>query len=544
MDNLISENLGEKKRVATLILLIPLIFGLAFRLFHYFYNRSLWMDEVYLSSSLIRMNYSDLATEVLDYQQKAPIGFLWMVKFVVNLFGNNEMILRLIPLICSFISLFLYIKVCRYFLRPWGQMLAICIFSFAPALVYHSVEIKQYATECLATIIALYLYIKYNDKNSWGKKLIWGVFGGIILWFSFSVIFILTGIATGLTLNSIANRDWKSAVNNAVPFGMWMISFLVNYLLFTHKHADSEWIVYWFKTYDNFMPFPPSSLQQLKWYPSNFLQMMDYPLGLVWNFKYLSGNILIKLLAIPILSIVLLVTGIISLSKRHRRDFYILFFPILFMLLASGCYLYPLLERFWVFIAPVFILFIAIGFDYYLVKIKHKIITWILFLLTVIGPFIQSAYFMVHPEKFYKHKKSFVKESFTYIDHHFQDGDAVYNYWNNSPGYAVYRKMYHFKYRAIVGYDFRKASDHLSDYNLKLQSDFKNFSSKKRVWLVFNNQFLTNIGDLVDTPKWYYKNELTPNENLIREFNKQGRFLKKLVYSDVTVYLLELKHIP
>jgi len=497
------------------------------------------MDEVYLSSSLIRMNYTDLATQVLDYQQKAPIGFLWMVRFVITLFGNNEIVLRLIPLLSGIISLFLYIKVCRSFLTPLGQIVAICIFSFAPALVYHSVEIKQYSTECLSTVIALYLFIKFKDSTSWKKKLMWGTLGAAILWFSFSVIFILGGIAAGMTFNFILNKDWKSLFNNLISFSIWGVSFLVNYIVFTHKHVDSEWIVYWFKTYNNFMPFPPLSIQELKWFPSNFLQMMDYPLGLVWNLRQISTSTLFKLLTTPVIPSILLFTGIFSTFRKSRESFYILFFPILLMLLASGLYMYPLLERFWVFITPIFILFISIGFDYYVTRIKSGTIVWILFLLLTCGALIQSIYFITHPENFYKHKKSFVKECFIYIDNNFQNDDAVYNYWNNSPGYSVYKKVCHFKYNAIVGQDFRKVSLDLSDYNKRLQNDFKQFSDKKRVWLVFNNQFLTDIGDKIDDPVWYYKNKISPTANLVAQFSKTRKPIKKITFKDVTVYLFE-----
>lgn len=530
----------RKNEHLNLVILIVCLLGTALRLFHYFYNRSLWMDEVYLSSSFLHFNYTELATRALDHDQKAPIGFLWLVKLAVDSFGKNEMALRLVPLIAGIISLFLFTRVCRYFLKPAAQILALCIFAFAPALIYHSVEIKQYSTECLASVFALYLFVRFKDHQEWNKKILWGLSGAIALWFSYSVIFILAGIAGGMSWYDLLKKNWKPLFNNSVPFGIWMLSFAVNYLLFTHRQAESQWVVYFFKTYDNFMPFPPHSVQQLKWFPRNFQSMMDYPMGLVWDLQEFNKGFIFKILSIPFIPVIILVTGLISLFKTQKRNFYVLIFPVLLMLLASGLYLYPLLERFWVFIAPVFILFIAYGFEYYQHKIKASWITRLLFLLIVIGPITQSAYSLLYPEKFYKHKKSFERESLTYISNHFKAGDAVYNYWNNYPGFDVYKVMLPLKFKAVEGRDLRKSSADLATYNQNLRSDFAHFAGKKRVWVIFNNQFLTDIGDLIDDPKWYYKNPFTPNENLIRQFGKIGRPVKKIEQRDVTVYLFEL----
>jgi len=541
MNNIIDEKFFRKDKRFSKVIILFISIGILLRTFHYLYNRSLWMDEIYLSAGLLHMNFLELASEAMDYGQKAPIGFLWLVKLPMTLMGNSEMILRLVPYIAGIISLVLYAKVCRSFLKPTGQLIAVAILAFSPAMIYHTVEIKQYSTECLATIVALYLYIRYRDNSHWKENIAWGIFGAISLWFSFSVIFILAGIACGISLHHLLKKDWRHLFYNAVPFIMWLLSFVINYIFFTHKHAESDWVVYFFKTYDNFMPFPPESIAQLKWFPRNFIDMMDYPLGLVWNLKAFSGNVLIKLLAIPLLPIILFFKGLYALFNHKRRDFYALVFPVVFMLLASGIYLYPLLERFWVFIAPVFIIFIATGSEFLLNRIKTVSLATALLLLIIIGPVVQSAYSITHPQYFYKHKKSFERESLSYINDHFQSGDAVYNYWNNAPGFMVYKQIMPFKFTAVEGRDFRKLSGGLTDYNRNLAQDFTKFNGKKRVWVIYNTQFTTDIGDKVDDPLWYYKNKLSPAENLELQLNKIGKQVQKISRPDVTICLYELK---
>jgi hypothetical protein len=540
MKNGINIGLTEKKTSINVVILLICITGALLRLFHYCYNRSLWMDEIYLSSSFLHFNYAELATKVLDHDQKAPLGFLWLVRLAVDLFGRNEMAMRLVPLIAGITSLFLFSRITAYFLNPAARLLAMCVFVFSPALVYHSVEIKQYSTECLATLTALYLYIRYKDSIIWKQRILWGLSGALTLWFSYSVIFILAGIAGGLSLFDLLKKNWAPFFRNMVPFLMWMLSFGINYLLFTHRQAESDWVVYFFKTYDNFLPLPPHSLAELKWYPRNLVALMDYPLGLVWNLQHLNGSILFRLLAIPVLPVLLLAAGTVSLARSAARNFYALILPLLLTLLASGLYLYPLLERFWVFLAPVLILFIAFGFAFCQRKINIKWINTLILIMIIAGPIVQSVYFIVHPAEFYKHKKSELRESLLELSKVVAPGDVVYNYWNNYPGFDVYKVMLPLSFKAIEGRDIRKNVHSIDEYNEQMNKDFARFSGKKRVWVIYNTQFLTDIGDYADEPAWYYKGKNKPLENLQQQFRKIGRPVKKVVYRDVTVELFEL----
>ncbi|WP_316810277.1 glycosyltransferase family 39 protein [Pedobacter heparinus] len=533
MNNLISKQLIKANK--SVIIALILLFGIGIRLFHYFYNRSLWLDELYLCSSFPQLSFTDIFTGTLEYGQKAPVGFLILVKSAVSLLGFNELALRLIPLLAGISALLLFAKLCKNLLNPTGQIIAIAICAFAPAIVYHSVEIKQYATEFLATIIALYLFTRYYDNLKWKYNILWGLSGALLIWFSFSVIFILLGIATGVGLYHMLKKNWKSLFFYAAPFMMWLGSFLLNYILFTRKQ-ESDWVVYFFKVYGNFMPLPPHSFEDLKWFPRNFMGMMDYPLGLNWNFNHINTNTTAAVLTI--IPLVFLFAGIYAIYKNNKQGFYVLIFPVLLTLLASGLYLYPLIERFWLFLAPIFILLIATGFQYGQLKIKRY--QYMLMALIVFSPFCQALYFIVKPETFYKHKKSFQREALTYINNHFQNGDAVYNYWNNAPGYKVYRNNGHFKYKAITGRDFRKSSRNIEEYNQNLKLDFNRFSGKKRVWLIYNSQFLTDIGDLIDTPEWYYKTRISPTKNIYLQLSKIGVQVTSRRYKDVTVCLFEL----
>lgn len=79
------------------------------QLSQYLYNRSLWADEAVLALNIVNRSYLELL-QPLDYDQAAPIGFLIVEKFAVQLFGDNEYSLRLFPLLSGIISLLLFIS--------------------------------------------------------------------------------------------------------------------------------------------------------------------------------------------------------------------------------------------------------------------------------------------------------------------------------------------------------------------------------------------------------------------------------------------------
>ena len=72
-------------------------FGIILRLIPYLHNRSLWLDEVWLALNIIQKPYSQLVG-VLENSQIAPIGFLFIEKFMVLTFGDSEYALRVFPL--------------------------------------------------------------------------------------------------------------------------------------------------------------------------------------------------------------------------------------------------------------------------------------------------------------------------------------------------------------------------------------------------------------------------------------------------------------
>ena len=518
--------------------------GIFFRLFHYFNNRSLWIDEAYLSISLIKMGFVELATPPLEYQQKAPIGFLWAVRSMVLLFGKKEMALRLIPLLCGLAALFVFLPVARYFLKPVGVVVAFGIICFAPPLVYHAVEIKQYGSEMLATVLCLYLYIRYEGKMQLGSLLSWGFWGALILWFSYSAIFILAGMAFGVCLYYLWNKEWKKLFSSVIPFSMWLISFAINFFLFTFKHADSEWLTTWFRLREGFMPFPFHSLADVKWLFQAFYRFLDFPLGMLWNFDLAvtsSATNLIKLV-MALFTLFIWGLGMVAFFREDKKIFWVLTFPLLLTLVASGLQLYPFYERLLVFLAPIVILFIAKG----CVLVNHlfrakRLMVYLLPVLLLIWPVYSSAKQVMMPHLFGGKKNASEREALFYIKDRYKEGDVVYIYWNFLHTYLYYKDAYNLTFpKTIEGSDKKLQAKNTADYFSMMEPEFSAIAKNKRVWFIHNRMLKLNIGDFDGQPAWYFAQEVEAGTMFEKKFSTMGKSMDvyQNPYLQVSLYNL------
>ncbi len=522
-------------------LYILLLLGVFFRLYQYFYDHSLWLDETYLSISLFKKDYLDLASTSLLKQQKAPLGFLWLVKLSINVLGKTEYALRLISLVSGIATLFVFMPVAKFFLKAWGAITAFGVLCLAPAFVHHSVEVKQYGVELFCSVLLLYAYIKLRKNKSITSLILWSFIGAVTLWFSFSAVFIAAGIAAGVSLDSFFSKNWPLLFKNVLVFLIWMVSFLINYICIIHAHAESPWTKYWFDAYHTFMPLPPNNVADFKWFPLTIYRMFDYPLGLLWNFMPDSSNKLVVVLTkMPFIPIAALVFGIYQQAKGKREYFLVFGFSILLTFIASGLKLYPLVERFWVFIAPIFLLVMGLSVDFLAQGFKPKSVPIIAALLLIFSPLVQSTNYVLHPKEFFLHKRSFHREAFNYVNQQFKPGDVFYVYWNDLAALRVYEMMSKYKFKAIEGIDVRNQSKSYADYYKNLQPDFSKLTGK-RVWVMFNTYFVSDIGDLVDEPAWYYLDSKKPTQHLIEQFSKMGKKLAAFKSADVDVYLFDLR---
>ncbi|MGI4969508.1 MAG: glycosyltransferase family 39 protein [Janthinobacterium lividum] len=535
-----NSNTAREQHLQNRLILILLGLGFFFRLFHFFNNRSFFTDEITLSVSLIKLNFWQLATQPLAYEQKAPLGYLWASRLCVLVLGKQEQALRLFPLLCGLGGLVYFVPVARYFLRAWGTVLAVGLLALAYPAMYHAVEAKQYSTELFATVLALYLYINYHQEKALRPLLLWGVLGGLLLWFSFSTVFVLAGMGGAICLTALLQRDWKRFATYLIPCALWLLSFGILYVLFVSKYHKSEWLTYFFKIRNNaYLPItePAAALQ---WLAVKFYAFLDHPLGMLLDVSIGPTTFTQHFFKLGWLSIPMLCVGAYSLGRRHWQWFLVFFLPFVLTLAASAVTQYPFHERLTLFLLPIAVLVLAYGTQQVgrFSPFGFRLMPLLLFLLLAI-PLANMSRQAIQARRFYN--QSYYREMLLYVNDRVRAGDGVYVYWNMRPAYEYYKEAYHLKYTAVEGSYVKNKSVNQADYLRNLQPDFISFKGKKRLWYVYDVNIRDAIGDFVEYPAWYFDPNHMPGILLNNYFSSLGKQIDYYHKNDFSVTLFELK---
>ena len=536
-------------RYHTALLAVLVIAGISLRLFHFFDNRSFWIDELYLNVSTVKMSFMELLTMPMDYEQKAPLGYLWMLRLSVLLFGKQEMSLRLFSLIGGIGSLLLMVPIASYYLRSWAVLLAISIVALGEPFIYHATEAKQYSTELFASVIAIYCLVKFQNTLKLGYLLLWGFVGALLVWFSYSSIFVLAGIAMVISLNSLLNRQWREFFLRLIPFTVWLFSFAAVYYFFLRKYEDSGWLKNFFDVmYHAYMPMPPTNATELVWPVYANYTLLERNLGMLVKFGNITDYSLMQtVLRMPLLPLLLELVGVIALFRKNKYRLFILVTPILLAVVASMFKFYPFYERFILFLAPIFILLIAYGAQEVanvFTASKRKIVIPIL-LLFILAPLVWNAVrFTANPGKLYK--KEYNREAMLYVNDRYKEGDAVYVYWTMNHAYKYYKEAYSLKYTAVGREDIRRTSTSKADYYNKIVQQLGDLSGKKRLWVINNPWLRNNIGEYPGkAPKWYHDVNFEPALSLDKKITELGAVpIDSLQLRSIDVKLYDLTNKP
>jgi hypothetical protein len=505
-----------------------IFWGIIVRLAQYLTNRSLWADEAVLALNIINRNYQQL-TETLDYEQAAPIGFLWVEKFIVQLLGNNEYVLRLFPLIAGIISLFLFWQLAKKILPLLAVNITLTLFVCSPSLIYYSSEVKQYSSDVATVLLLSLILFPFIETNKFSRKqvIIFSLLGAIAIWFCHPAIFILAGIGIShLLINLYYNyyhvEKIKLDIKNLIIIASsWGISFILFYLLSLQNLTNNETL--------------NTSWQMKDTFPSS-------PIDIIWMFDALGKffyNPLSFKKGMDGVAIAFFLIGGISLYRRNKKFFLYLISPFAMTIFASYLQKYPFGGRLVLFLIPYALLFIGEGFyflwqffnnllnnllnnktDFYLQFYKNhgtKITGIILGLIILYQPVIKSIKLFFQPELV-----SEIKPVISYIKQHQQPGDLIYVFQRGIYQFSYYASRYGYQPQDYINgvedldqYDGKKVSDQEKQ---RYMADLNQLKGNQRVWILFAHAVIP------DEIKFYnaYLNQLGLR---IDEFQADGAFV-------------------
>lgn len=420
----------QPSRIVRRMVWAALAAGVALRLWQYLLNRSLWLDEAYLALNLTHRSFAGLL-KPLDFDQGAPLAFLWMEKALLRVFGNGEYALRLLPLVAGLVSLLLFYKLAKDVLSPAAAAFAISLFAVSPSLIYYSSEAKQYSLDVVITILIYCLAIP-GSRAHWSAARIalFGVFGAIAIWCSHPATFVLAAVAAVFTVSLARHKQWYRLARLMPAFLMWGASLAICYFLSLRALSQNhQLLAYWQM---EFMPLPPRSVSDVKWFLDSFFDFFVEAIGL--QFTALAG-------------FVFLVGGARLLRERGER-LALLLAPAALTLLASGLHKYPFGGRLALFLVPAAVLLIAQGIE------EVRLAAWafsplipcVLIAILFVDPAVFLTRHFAEPRTEVDHPGFMVPEEIkpvmAYVRNHQQAGDFVYVFYASQPAFQYYSELY------------------------------------------------------------------------------------------------------
>lgn len=382
-----------------------ILFGVAVRVVQYASNRSLWRDEAALALNIVNRS-PDQLLQPLNYDQGAPVGFLLIQWLAVNVLGNSEYALRLLPLVAGIATLFLFYVIAKRVVGTTAALIGLALVAASHYLIYYSAEAKQYSTDAALGLLVIGGGLYFGRQPVRARQaLLAGICGAVVIWFSHPAAFMLAGVGVSIGLVCSVRHDWRGLMWLALAVAIWLLSFSGAYLISLGAlSADSSLLGYWQFGFAPILPF------NLDWYLTNFFKMFDDPGGLPQT----------GLAALAFL------VGVIAVWRKSQFKLGLLVLPILIAVFASALQKYPFVQRMILFLVPIWLMLIAAGAADILAQTRKRMsgIGLALIALLLIQPVAGAAGLLSAPLV-----RVEIRPAIDYIRAHEQTGDLLYVYY-------------------------------------------------------------------------------------------------------------------
>jgi uncharacterized membrane protein len=426
MDSGLSEANGRMSRdgavgdrVARILFSRQLIFvllglGTVLRIAQYASNRSIWFDEALIALNLMDRPLSGL-TGTLDFNQGAPLGFLFIEHFMTSAFGFSEYVLRLFPLVAGIASLFLFAALAKRVLVALAVPLALFLFVVADQLIYYSSEVKPYSGDVAVSLLLLLLAIVLAERPLTRTRAL-GVSaaGGICVLLSNAAVFVVAAVGLVLIIEAVALSRWADLRSRVSTISLWVVG-AIGAIVFAVTRLSHVRESLGGGGNGAFLGTPNSS----SWMDLYWVKRLGTDLAAAIGFSQSQPYAQIEKLAAAVA-----VVGILSLFLRNKTRCAMLLLPFGLTLIASALDRYPLSLRTTLFLAPLVVLFIAEGLVRVTTRIRPpwgSIAGVFLATLILAFPAWSAVRHLVRPQE-----KEEIKPVLRYVRDHWRSGDTLY----------------------------------------------------------------------------------------------------------------------
>jgi hypothetical protein len=327
------------------------LLGVVLRLWEYVFNRSLYLDEILLTRSIVDMPLRALLTKPLLMDQVAPRGFLLVERLAVTILGPSELGLRLFPFLCGLASVILFRRLAERVLTGAGPALALFLFAIGVPLIRYGGDVKQYAADIAAAIGLLLLALDMREKEATTRRLLLaGALGLVIVWFSQTAVLVMAGIGLGLAVDWLISRDQRAGRELLVMIPLWGVASIAAVIAgmrsmtpSTREFMDDFWA-------GGFFPRTLRVTEAPGWFWERLSSIFSDPSLLRYRW--------------PAVFLFLALVGVIALWQRSRPAALLLVGPFVVTMAAAVAHQYPFRGRLIVWLVPSALITAAAGAEW------------------------------------------------------------------------------------------------------------------------------------------------------------------------------------
>lgn len=376
----------------------------------YLFQRGVfWGDEAALALNIEPRGYLEIGRP-FTLRQVCPYLTAVTIKIVTAIFGTNEVAYRAVPCVATLGATGFAFAIGRKLGGFWVGVVAMGMTSTSYMVLRYSSELKQYTVDALIAGALIYATLRLlEDPESRVRLWTLGVLGALAGWFSLPSLFVMA--ACGIAVALEAWQSKRSAQHLAVLVGMgvfWLASFYFHFATFVEQAeltTSTGVAKYWEKS---FAPFPPTSLDDFRWYIGKFFYAFDRPVDL--TNRYIGG--VLYLFAVALL-----------FMERKRPQMIALVGPWVFATFAAMMNRYPPVGRLMIFMVPGITVMVAYAFG----SLFRADRTWqrvvaVIVLLYMTIPGVAHAWTQLGPQK----EQGDLKVALTRLAALDREGDVYY----------------------------------------------------------------------------------------------------------------------
>ena len=324
--------------------LVPssLLLGAVLRIREWLFERSLWLDEVTVTTQIVARNYAGLV-QPLGGNQGGPVGWLWAEKASISLFGVNELALRLPPLLASLVALAVFPLVMRRMVGQAATPAATFLVATSPVLIYYASETKQYSSDTACALLAILITTILLDRPpTLRSSCLWGVACGLLAWCSQPAILVAGACAACLVLRWLRERALLQLAAGLVVLGG---SLGAEWLLTLRQLAANQALEAYWQKYGGYPPPRATVRVDLGWMKASAI-----------TFVHGFGQY-----ALPAVALVLAAWGLLTIARLQPWRAVLLTLVVLAAVAAAVTRHYPLAQRLALYLVPVLVILMCGG---------------------------------------------------------------------------------------------------------------------------------------------------------------------------------------